>query len=85
MKCPYHVQQVMSSDSTPILSGAIPAFEMFMTAWERFRDTHKETKIWVDVGLFWAGKYYNRMDSTQAYIMAMCELIYFCNRSRMQH
>lgn len=63
----------MSSDSTPILSGAIPAFEIFMTAWERIREKHKETKNWVDVGLTWATKYYDRMDCTQAYIMAMCE------------
>jgi hypothetical protein len=44
-----------------------------MTVWERIREKHKETKNWVDVGLTWATKYYDRMDCTQAYIMAMCE------------
>ena len=75
MKCPHVVQQVMSSESTPVLSGAIPVFEMFMTQWEHIGDSHAETKEWVDVGLSWATKYYNRMDCTQAYIIAMCEFV----------
>ncbi|KAI0263897.1 hypothetical protein BGY98DRAFT_905734, partial [Russula aff. rugulosa BPL654] len=31
---PHAVQQVMCGESTPILSGAIPVFEMFMSKWE---------------------------------------------------
>jgi hypothetical protein len=66
----------MSGESTPILSGAIPAFETFMTEWEQIRDNHEETRHWVDVGLSWAATYYSRMDCTQAYIVAMCELFH---------
>ncbi|KIM77965.1 hypothetical protein PILCRDRAFT_76089, partial [Piloderma croceum F 1598] len=34
LEIPHHVQQVMLSESTPILAGVIPSFEMFMTKWE---------------------------------------------------
>jgi len=30
----------MSAEQTPILSGAIPSFEMFMTAWEQLGEKH---------------------------------------------
>jgi len=30
---PNLLQQIMSSETNPVLSGTIPAFEMFMTAW----------------------------------------------------
>jgi hypothetical protein len=63
----------MSGESTPILSGAIPAFEMFMSHWEHLRENHPQTKSWVDIGLEWATTYYGRMDHTRAYIIAMCE------------
>ncbi len=61
----------MSSDSNPILAGAIPAFEMFMTSWERLGDKHTQLKRWVDIGLKWASTYYSRMDNTRAYVVAM--------------
>jgi hypothetical protein len=75
------VQQVMSSESSPVLSGAIPAFEMFMTRWEEVGNLFEETKAWVEVGLTWAKTYYNRMDCTQAYIVAMRELRHFISAS----
>lgn len=61
----------MLSDGNPILSGTIPAFEMFMTAWERLGERHPRLKPWIDVGLKWATTYYSRMDLTTAYIIAM--------------
>ena len=48
----------MSSDANPILAGAIPAFEMFMTAWERLAECHPRLKPWID-GLDWATTYYS--------------------------
>jgi hypothetical protein len=66
----------MSSESMPVLSGAIPAFESFMTMWEEgVRVTEKVTRNWVDAGLYWAREYYNRMDLMQAYIIAMCKSV----------
>lgn len=65
----------MSHELTPVLSGAIPAYELFMTRWEDIRKNFPETRDWVDTGMLWAEKYYNRMDLTNAYIIAMCELV----------
>jgi hypothetical protein len=74
-KCPHLVQQVMSNESTPVLSGAIPAFETFMMQWEHICENHEDTRHWVDVGLSWAETYYRRMDCTKAYVIAMRELV----------
>jgi hypothetical protein len=65
----------MSSESTPMMSGAIPAYEQFMTVWEAIRNTCDQPamKSWVQVGLDRATEYYNRMDHTRAYIIAMSE------------
>jgi hypothetical protein len=69
------VQQMMSAESMPVLSGAVPSFEIFMTRWEQLRTKYPELKPWVDIGLEWAEKYYTRMDDTDAYVVAMCELL----------
>jgi hypothetical protein len=65
------VQQVMSGERTPILSGAIPAFEMFMSRWENLIQDHPRLKPLIKPGLDWAYMYYGRMDRTRAYIIAM--------------
>jgi hypothetical protein len=69
----------MSGEATPILSGTIPAFEVFMTEWEKIRATNSRLKHWIDEGMRWAVKYYIRMDQTKAYVIAMCEYNY-CGR-----
>jgi hypothetical protein len=61
----------MSDESTPILSGAIPAFEMFMTTWEKLSQENRHLEEFIQKGLDWAYKYYTRMDRTRAYIIAM--------------
>ena len=67
----------MSSERTPILSGTIPAFEMFMSKWEKIADSNTEMlrilKPLVKPGLEWASMYYSRMDGTQAYVISMRE------------
>ncbi len=65
------VQQVMSSESNPILGGAIPAFETFMTRWETIKRDHPNLERLIQPGLDWTYKYYNRMDRTRAYCIAM--------------
>jgi hypothetical protein len=74
----------MSGESNPILSGAIPAFEMFMTSWETIRDKNPQLASWVDIGLHWATKYYGRMDRTRAYIIAMCKSSMVCSCRRAE-
>jgi hypothetical protein len=61
----------MSGESTPILCGAIPAFETFMSRWERIIVEHPRLKPLIQPGLDWAYMYYDRMDRTGAYIIAM--------------
>jgi hypothetical protein len=65
----------MSAHTTPVLSGAIPSFELFMTQWEQLGKDHRNLKPWTDIGLKWATKYYKRMDDTDAYIIAMCKFL----------
>lgn len=61
----------MSAEKTPILSGAIPAFETFMSSWEKLAREHRRLKPLIKPGLDWAYMYYGRMDRTKAYIIAM--------------
>jgi hypothetical protein len=53
------------------LCGAIPAFEMFMTMWEKIIEEHPRLERLVWPGLDWAYKYYGQMDHTRAYIVTM--------------
>ena len=64
---------MLSKDATPVLAGVIPAFEIFLTKWDKLVIAKPWLKPWIDVGLGWATKYYRRMDSTDAYIIAMCK------------
>ncbi len=70
---PHKVQQIMSGKKTLILSGAIPAFELFMSRWEKASKDHPHLKDIIKPGLDWAYLYYKRMDRTRAYIIAMCK------------
>ena len=63
----------MSSESTPILCGAIPAFESFMTAWEKMMRKVPHLETYIQAGLDCAYKYYSCMDRTDAYIITMCK------------
>ncbi|KAH9014937.1 hypothetical protein EDB84DRAFT_1277499, partial [Lactarius hengduanensis] len=68
---PHRVQQIMSKETTPVLSGAIPAFETFMTSWERLVENYPHLQFMVQPGLDLMYKYYTRMDRTKAYVLAM--------------
>jgi len=65
----------MSGEGLPILAGTIPAFESFMTTWEKLARDHPHLDGFVKRGLDWAYKYYGWMDRTRAYIIAMCKYI----------
>ncbi|KAF9236569.1 hypothetical protein BU15DRAFT_31483, partial [Melanogaster broomeanus] len=68
---PHFIQQQMSSESRPVLSCTIPCFKLFMTIWEKHARANKHIAPFINVGLHWANIYYNRMDNTTAYIVAM--------------
>ena len=67
--------QVMSSDKTPVIAGAVPSFKRFMTVWEDLagNDSMQDVAPAIRVGLEWAYKYYQRMDATSAYVVNMCK------------
>ena len=44
-----------------------------MTQWEILGAWHKVLKLWTEVGLDWAKKYYVQIDDTDAYVVAMCK------------
>ena len=67
----------MCAERTPILSNAIPAFEMFMSAWEQLGTRVPRLEQYTGIGLDWALKYYKKMDSTRAYVVAMSKWIWF--------
>jgi hypothetical protein len=73
---PHGVQQVMSGESTLILSGAISSFESFMTTWENIIQDYPHLEKYVKPGLDWAYLYYGRMDRTRAYIISMRKYIF---------
>ena len=63
----------------PVLSGTIPSFELFMMEWELLGKNYSKLKPWTEIGLTWAKKYYQRMDNTRAYIIALRKFISFLN------
>ena len=63
----------MSAEHTPVLSSAIPLIEMFMSEWEELGDDYPHLQRWTDAGLKSAKKYYNHMDYSKAYAIAMCK------------
>lgn len=70
---PHRVQQAMSAESMPVLSGAVAIFEIFMSQWEELGKEFNRLTPWINVGLYWAKKYYKFMDETDAYIVTMGE------------
>lgn len=56
-----------------MLAGVLPAFEVFLTKWEKLATVKPWLKPYIDEGLSWAYKYYQRMDLTKAYVIAMCK------------
>lgn len=63
----------MSREKTPVLGGAVYAFEMFMSSWEKLIKKNPRLEKLVQPGLDLAYKYYGRMDNSRAYVIAMCQ------------
>lgn len=67
---------MLSKEETPVLAGAIPAFEIFLTKMEQLAELKPHLKPFIKEGLSFAYKYYKRMDGTSAYIIAMCTFFF---------
>ena len=63
----------MAKETTPVLSGAIPSLELFMSKWEALADIHLNLRPFIEAGLVKAREYYSKMDLTRAYIIALGE------------
>jgi hypothetical protein len=64
----------MSKEKMPVLAGVIPMFECFMSSWETLARVkeNRHLKDALEMGLEFAKKYYNKMDNTNAFVIAMC-------------
>jgi hypothetical protein len=62
----------MSGESTPLLSGAVPAFELLIAAWKDLAEIPHLAPL-IEIGLTWADKYSGKMEQTMAYPIAMCQ------------
>jgi hypothetical protein len=69
----------MSSEKNPVLAGAVPSFERFMSVWEDLAadESMQDVAPAIQAGLKRAYKYYNRMDRTSAYVINMCEYQFY--------
>ena len=68
------VQQTLCAEKTPTLGNVVPQFELFMSSLEVLGSQSEELRPITDVGIKWATKYYQRMDDSWAYAIAMCKL-----------
>ena len=61
----------MAKEATPVLSGAVPSLELFMTKWERLVSKCENLRPFLKAGLDKAREYYIKMDLTSAYVIAL--------------
>jgi hypothetical protein len=61
----------MSEESTLVLSGTIPSFELFMSHWEMLSMNHPCLQPLIKPGLKLAYTCYGRMDHTSSYVIMM--------------
>jgi hypothetical protein len=76
------IQQYFSSEQLPTLWRTLPILEELQTAWEAKRDSDQFAlyEAAINDGLRKLQKYYSRMDSKPAYILALgLFLFFFCH------
>lgn len=65
------VQTHLSKERTPTLCYSIPEFEKFIDLWEKMAKKMPRLKPFIEIGLDKAYEYYDKMDRTNAYLVAM--------------
>jgi len=73
---PHAFQQQLSSEKTPTLCNAFPAFEGMKQVWKEHQVEHPETCNIVQEGLDKLDDYRDRADHVPAYVLAMCKYQY---------
>ncbi|KAF9514104.1 hypothetical protein BS47DRAFT_1275282, partial [Hydnum rufescens UP504] len=68
---PHSVHQLMSGKATPILSGALPAFQSLQNQWQDHAIANKDILEYVFEGMEWLNKYHEKAGKTRAYVVTM--------------
>lgn len=68
----------MAKEATPVLSGAIPLLELFMSKWESLAKKNVVLRPFIEEGLVKAREYYCKMDLTRAYVISLGWLLESC-------
>ncbi|KIK28759.1 hypothetical protein PISMIDRAFT_50748, partial [Pisolithus microcarpus 441] len=71
LEIPHEAQQCMSSESRPILSKAVPAFEMVILRWQALAKHAPHCGAIINAGLDQAKQYYQQMGHMTAYCIVM--------------
>jgi hypothetical protein len=66
----------MCREWSPLLGGALPAYETFLTSWQQMeRSTARpQLRPFIHEGHFWAKGYHGRLRANKTYLFAMCKL-----------
>ncbi|KAG6374918.1 hypothetical protein JVT61DRAFT_3661 [Boletus reticuloceps] len=64
---------ILEHKSLPRLGKYVPAIEFFMRAWGRFGDDKHHLQPFIKPGLNKVKTYYNKMENSPAYLIAMCK------------
>jgi hypothetical protein len=68
----------MTGETTPILSGTIPAFQSLQDRWQDHARKHPDVSKYVVEGMTWLNKYHEKAGRTRAYVIAMGEWYSLC-------
>ncbi|KAF9519743.1 hypothetical protein BS47DRAFT_1481925 [Hydnum rufescens UP504] len=68
---PHSVQQLMSGEATPILSGTLPAFQSLQNRWEEHMAKNPDVTPFVLEGMEQLNQYHEKAGKTRAYVIAM--------------
>ncbi|KAF9506831.1 hypothetical protein BS47DRAFT_1321642, partial [Hydnum rufescens UP504] len=69
---PHDIQQLMSGEATPSLTGVLPTFQGLQNRWEVLLSTIAPTqKHYILAAMEWLNKYHEKARKTPAYVMAM--------------
>ncbi|KAF9505581.1 hypothetical protein BS47DRAFT_1269356, partial [Hydnum rufescens UP504] len=68
---PHSIQQLMSGEATPILSGVLPAFQQLQNCWEDHAAKQHDISWYVYEGMEWLNKYHDKAGKSPTYVIAM--------------
>jgi hypothetical protein len=77
IEVPHVAQELLSSEWTPTLSMALPAYEVLSSQWTQLRSTIWELSHYIDVGLNKLKQYINEGRKTRIYALSMSVFQFF--------